>query len=73
MFMKRDYFGLEFKLCLVIVLFPISCWVCGVATRFMEGKLLAGVLRLFLGFNILWILDVVFMLKYHKIFRLYLL
>lgn len=67
---KSDFFGLPYWLSLILTIIPVTSWLLGAITRFMEGKILAGVLRLIgLGF-ILWILDIVFMIKDKKIFRL---
>lgn len=67
---KSDFFGLPYWLSLILTIIPFTSWLLGAITRFMEGKILAGVLRLIgLGF-ILWILDIVFMIKDKKIFRL---
>jgi len=67
---KSDYFGLEWVVSLILAIIPFTSWICGVITRFKEGKIVAGLIRLFLGFNIIWILDLVFMILDHKIFRL---
>ena len=65
-----DFFGLPYWLSLILTIIPVTSWLFGAITRFMEGKIVAGILRLIgLGF-ILWILDIVFMIKDKKIFRL---
>jgi len=38
-------------------------------TRFKEGKLVAGIIRIFGGW-IIWVIDLIFMIKDKKIFRL---
>lgn len=65
-----DYFGLSYVVSLILAIIPVTSWVCGVVTRFMEGKWVAGILRLILGWNIIWILDIVFMAVQKHIFRL---
>ena len=67
---KKDYFGLDWIISLILAIIPITSWVLGFLTRFKEGKYVAGVVRVLLGFNIVWILDLVFMITNHKIFRL---
>lgn len=67
---KGDYFGLEYVVSLILAIFPITAWVCGIITRIQEGKIVAGIVRIFLGFNILWILDLIFMIVNKRIFRL---
>lgn len=67
---KSDYFGLDYIVSLILAIIPITSWVCGFVTRFMEGKIVAGLIRLFLGFTIIWILDIIFMILNKSIFRL---
>lgn len=66
---KSDYFGLDYVVSLILAIIPFTSWICGAVTRFMEGKIVAGILRLVLGWNIIWILDLVFMIVKKSIFR----
>lgn len=66
---KSDYFGLSWIVSLILAIIPFTSWVCGVVTRFTEGKIIAGIIRLFLGW-IIWLLDLVCMVTQHKICRL---
>ena len=68
---KGDYFGMGRLISLIFAIIPITSWIFGFVTRFKEGKVLAGVLRLLLGWNIIWVLDLIFMLLKGKIFRLF--
>ncbi|MBR4237202.1 hypothetical protein IKQ02_02050 [bacterium] len=65
-----DYFGLEWIVSLILAIIPVTSWVCGIITRIQEGKIIAALIRIFFGFNIIWILDLVFMILNKKIFRL---
>ena len=67
---KGDYFGLDRLVSLILAIIPVTSWICGAITRFQEGKLVAGLVRLIFGFNIVWILDLIFMIMDKKIFRL---
>lgn len=67
---KSDYFGLSGLVSLILAIIPVTAWICGALTRFQEGKLVAGLVRLFLGFNIVWILDLIFMVLNKNICRL---
>ena len=67
---SKDYFGLDWIVSLILAIIPVTSWICGAVTRFQEGKLVAGLIRLVFGFNIVWILDLVFMIMNHKICRL---
>lgn len=67
---KSDFFGLPYWLSLILTIIPFTSWLLGGITRIMEGKIVAGIIRLIgLGF-IIWILDIIFMIKDKKIFRL---
>ena len=67
---KRDYFGLGYILSVILAIIPITAWICGIITRFKEGKLIAAILRIFFGCWIIWICDLVFMILHKKIFRI---
>lgn len=67
---KSDYFGLSWLVSLILAIIPITAWVCGVVTRIQEGKIVAGIIRIFLGGWILWVADLVCMILNKKIFRL---
>lgn len=67
---SKDYFGLSWIISLILVIIPVTSWVCGFVTRFMEGKIVAGLIRLIFGWNIIWILDIIFFVLRGQIFRL---
>ena len=67
---KKDYFGLDPLVSLILTIIPVTNAFCSIVTRLSEGKILAAVLRFVLGWNIIWILDIIFMVKDGKIFRL---
>ena len=67
---KRDYFGLPWIVSLILAIIPVTSFVLGVATRFTEGRIIAGVLRLLLGWNIIYILDIVMMVLRGRILAL---
>ena len=66
---SKDYFGLSWIVSLILAIIPVTAWVCGVITRIMEGKIVAGIIRIFLGGWIVWILDLIFMILNHSILR----
>lgn len=67
---KSDYFGLSYIVSVVLAIIPFTAWICGAITRIMEGKIVAGIIRLIgLGF-ILWICDLVLMIMKKHILRL---
>ncbi len=67
---SSDYFGLSYLVSVILAIIPVTSWICGVVTRFKDGKIIAGLLRLFLGWNIIWICDLVLMIVSKRILRL---
>ncbi len=67
---KGDYFGLGRLVSIILAIIPVTSWVLGFLTRFSEGKIVAGILRIFLGWNIIWILDIVLMVLSGRILRI---
>ncbi|MBQ7973706.1 MAG: hypothetical protein IJ295_01995 [Clostridia bacterium] len=67
---SKDYFGLSYIVSLILAIIPVTAWICGAVTRFQEGKIVAGLIRLIFGFTIVWILDIIFMIVNRQIFRL---
>ncbi len=67
---SKDYFGLGYLVSVILAIIPITSWLCGAITRFKEGKLVAGILRLVFGFNIVWLLDLIFMILNGRILRI---
>lgn len=68
---SRDYFGLSRIVSIILAIIPFTAWILGGITRLMEGKIVAGLLRLFFGGIIVWIVDLVLMIKNGKILRLF--
>ena len=67
----KDYFGLDWIVSLILCIIPFTSWILGVATRFKEGHWVCALLRLFLGWNIIWILDIVMMITQKHILKLF--
>ena len=65
-----DYFGLSWIVSLILAIIPVTSWICGAITRFSEGKIVAGLIRLVFGFNIVWICDLVLMILKKHILRI---
>ena len=64
-----DYFGLDKMISLILAIIPCTAWICGAITRIQEGKIVAGILRLFFGGTVVWIVDLVLMIKHGTIWR----
>ena len=67
---KSDYFGLDYIVSLILAIIPVTSWVCGILTRIQDGKIVAAIIRIFFGFNIIWICDLILMIFSKKILRL---
>ncbi len=66
---KNDYFGLGRVVSLILAIIPFTAWICGIVIRLQEGKIVAGIVRIFLGW-LIWLVDLVMMIMYGKIWRL---
>ena len=66
---KKDYFGLDYIVSVILAIIPITSWICGILTRIQEGKIVAGLIRIFFGFNIIWICDLILMILNKSILR----
>ena len=66
---KTDYLGLGYILSLILCIIPVTNLVCSVITRIMGGKILAAILRIVLGWNIIWIADIISMIFRRRIIR----
>lgn len=67
---KGDYFGLSYIVSLILAIIPVTSWICGAITRFSEGKIIAGILRLLLGWGIIWLIDLILMIFSKHIMRI---
>lgn len=67
---KGDYFGLSWIVSLILAIIPVTSWILGALTRFQEGKIVAGLIRLIFGFNIVWICDLILMIVSKHILRI---
>ncbi|MBR6341839.1 MAG: hypothetical protein IKR64_08045 [Treponema sp.] len=66
----KDYFGLGRLVSIILAIIPVTAWLLGWLTRFKEGKIVAGIIRLLFGWNIIWILDLILMILQGKILRI---
>lgn len=67
---SKGYFGLGRLISIILAIIPVTSWLCGAITRFSEGKIVAGIIRLIFGFTIVWILDLILMILNGNILRL---
>lgn len=66
---QKDYFGLGWIISVILAIIPPTSWICGVITRLQEKKYVAAIIRLFLGFTLIWIVDIIMMITRKEIWR----
>lgn len=62
----KGYNGLPWLVKLIFAIIPISAWFNAVVYRLAKGHLIAGILCIFFGFNIVWIVDLISVILYGK-------
>ena len=67
---KSDYFGLSYLVSVILAIIPVTAFVCGFITRILDGKILAAILRLVLGWNIIWLIALILMIVSKHILRI---
>ena len=65
----KDYFGMGRLVSIIFAIIPFTAWLFGMITRFKEGKIVAGILRLLFGWNILWLIDLILIIVKGSILR----
>lgn len=66
----KDYFGMNRLVSIILAIIPVTSLILGILTRFKEKCYVAGILRIFFGWNLWWLLDLICVLFQGKIFRL---
>ncbi len=67
---NKDYFGLGRVISIILAIIPFTAWILGICTRFSEGKIVAGIIRIiFIGW-LVWLVDLVLMILRGRIWRL---
>lgn len=65
----KDYFGLP-RIVSIILCFFLGP-ILGIVQRIMDGKILAAILRLLFGWNLVWLIDFILMIVKGSILRLF--
>ena len=65
---NKDYFGLGRVISIILAIIPVTAWLLGIITRLKEGKIVAGIIRVFGGL-VIWIFDLLCMIFNGKILR----
>ena len=66
----KDYFGWNRVLSIILAIIPVTAFVLGFVTRIAEGKIVAAIVRILLGWNISWIVDLAHIIVSRSIWRL---
>ena len=64
----KDYFGMGRLVSIIFAIIPFTAWLFGMITRFKEGKIIAGIIRIFGGW-LIWVIDLILMILQGKILR----
>lgn len=65
----KDYFGLPRIISIILAIIPVTAWLFGIITRFLEGKIIAGIIRIFGGW-LIWVVDLILVILRGRIWRL---
>ena len=65
----KDYFGMGRLVSIIFAIIPFTAWLFGMITRFKEGKIVAGIIRIFGGW-LIWVIDLILMILQGKILRI---
>ena len=66
----KDYFGFTWIVSLILAIIPFTSWLFGFITRFKDHCPVAAIIRIIFGWNIIWLLDLIFMIFTHHIFKI---
>ena len=64
----KDYFGMGRLVSIIFAIIPFTAWLFGMIARFQEGKIIAGIIRIFGGW-LIWVIDLILMIMTGKILR----
>ena len=57
----QRYFGLDWIICLILAIIPVTSVICGIITRIQRGHIIGAILNLILC-PLFWIIDLVTMI-----------
>ena len=66
---SADYLGFSRLVSLILAIIPVTSLIFGFLVRLKEGKIVAALVRILLGWNIVYIIDLVFMILNGRIWR----
>jgi len=66
---SKAYLGLDYIVSLILAIIPVTSLIFGILQRIKDGCIVAAIIRIFIGWNIWWILDLICMILKKDIFR----
>lgn len=64
---KKAYFGLSRVVSIILAIIPITACICGIIQTILEGKIVNGIFRILFGWNIVWILDIIWIVMFGRL------
>ena len=58
---KKRYFGLDWIVCVILAIIPVTSVICGVITRVQRGNILGAILN-FIICPLFWLIDLITMI-----------
>ena len=58
---SKRYFGLDWIICLVLAIIPVTSVICGIITRVQRGNILGAILN-FVVCPVFWVIDLITMI-----------
>ncbi len=54
-----DYLDIDPIISLILLIIPFTALICGILTRFKDGHYVAGIIRIFFGAWLIWIVEII--------------
>lgn len=66
---SADYLGFSRLVSLILAIIPVTSLIFGFIVRLQEGKIVAALVRILLGWNVVYIIDLISMILKGRIWR----
>ena len=66
---SKDYFGMGRVASVILAIIPITALILGFLTRLKDGHIVAALIRIIFGWNIIWLVDLILMVLNGRILR----
>lgn len=58
---SKRYFGLDWIVCVILAIIPITSIICGIITRVQRGHIFSAIFNFFI-FPLFWLIDLITMI-----------